>query len=619
MKIKIILFVIFIITATATSFSQSLRRAETEAGVDSVWQGINLPQGYTGKDVIIGITDWGFDYTHPVFFDTTLTHSRIIGVWDMFRSQGPHPAGYNYGTEYTDTADILAAMSDTSNVYQYGYHGTHVASIAGGSGGGSKYRGIAFEADLLFATFLVNEQAVIDAFNWMYQIARTKGKRLVINMSWGLYYMDNLDGTGRLAHTIDSLTDLGVVFVTSAGNNGNVNFHLGQNFSQKQDTLRSQITFYSGHHDSLWGQSISMTNSPYTSFQFAIQYLNTENAVTGTTPFYATSDNCDIDTFAIFNGDTIIYNLTTESANTDNHRPQARLRIQNGNYSGKICLLVSASAGEFHAWNVAELTNDVGNWGNDFIQPVKDSSWTAGDTRYGLGAPANIKNVITVAAHRSSKMVNNTLTGGEIASFSSYGSTIDGRLKPEISAPGVSVIAALSSFTTTFSGNVNTTVNFRNKQYGFAELSGTSMSSPFVTGVVALMLQANPKLSPAEIKSILASTAKQDKFTQTSGQERFGYGKTDAYQAVKKALETNHIATPQKPCWHAYPNPCRQAFVITNNSDRPLHITIYNMEGQTLHTLIVDGNAEQIDTSNWSKGIYLLKSEDGNTIKIVKQ
>ena len=155
----------------------------------------------------------------------------------MFRSQGPHPEGYDYGTVYTDTADILAAMCDTSNVYQYGYHGTRVASIAGGSGGGSKYRGVAFEADLLFATFLVNEQAVIDAFNWMYQIAQSRNKRLVINISWGLYYMDNLDGTGRLSHTIDSLTGLGVVFVTSGGNNGDVNFHLGQNFTEKQDTM----------------------------------------------------------------------------------------------------------------------------------------------------------------------------------------------------------------------------------------------------------------------------------------------------------------------------------------------------------------------------------------------
>ena len=619
MKIKIILCIILVINISATLFSQSIRRAETEAGVDSVWQGINLPQGYTGKDVIIGITDWGFDYTHPVFFDTTLSHSRIIGVWDMFRSQGPHPEGYDYGTVYTDTADILAAMCDTSNVYQYGYHGTHVASIAGGSGGGSKYRGVAFEADLLFATFLVNEQAVIDAFNWMYQIAQSRNKRLVINISWGLYYMDNLDGTGRLSHTIDSLTGLGVVFVTSGGNNGDVNFHLGQNFTEKQDTLRSQITFYSGSHDSLWGQSISMTNSPNTSFQFAIQYLNGENSVIGTTPFYASAGNTYIDTFAVFNGDTIIYNLLTEDADIDNHRPQARLRIKKGDYKGKICLLVTAANGEFHAWNVAELTNDVGNWGNDFIQPVKDSSWTAGDTHYGLGSPANINNVITIAAHRSSMMVNNTLTGGEIASFSSFGGTIDGRIKPEISAPGVSVIAALSSFTTTFSGTVTAKVNFRNKQYGFAALSGTSMSSPFVSGVVALMLQANPKLTPAEIKNILIATAKQDKFTQTSGQERFGYGKVDAYQAVKKALETTHIAEKTSHSLQAYPNPCRQYITINNHDNIPLRISIYNIEGKILNTITIDGNNKQIDTSKWAKGIYLLKTDDGDAVRIVKQ
>ncbi len=617
MKINISICITISLFIYNITFAQSVRRAATEAGVDSVWQGINLPQGYTGKDVIIGITDWGFDYTHPVFFDTTLTRSRIIGVWDMFRSQGNPPEGYTYGVEYLDTSDILAAQCDTSNVYQYGYHGTHVASIAGGSGGGSRYRGVAFEAEFLFATFLVSEQAVTDAFNWMYRIACARGKRLVINMSWGLYYMDNLDGTGSLAHTMDSLSQLGVVFVTSGGNNGDVNFHLGRNFSQQQDTLRSQITFYAGAHDSLWGQSVSMTNSSQSHFSFALQYLNSQNETIGYTPYYSTTQNSYIDTFAVFNGDTIIYNVLTEASVGNHLRPQARLRVKKSNFNGKICLSVYAEDGEFHAWNVAELTNNVGNWGNDFTQPIKDTLWTAGDPHFGLGAPANIDPIITVAAHRSSFMVNGTLTGGEIASFSSYGGTIDGRMKPEISAPGVSVTAALSSHTNTFSGTVSSSVNFRGKKYNFTALSGTSMSSPFVTGVVALMLQANPKLTPQEVKNIITATAKQDKYTAKYGTERFGYGKIDAYRAVQKALETVHVSTASTPSCFLYPNPCSHRLTISCPCNT--YIYIYNIQGQLIHSLYTEQDIINISTDTWPCGVYLLRTSRGYTQKIIKQ
>jgi hypothetical protein len=67
--------------------------------VDSVHAGINLPQAYAGNNVLIGITDWGFDYTHPMFYDTSLTATRIRAAWDQYRQAGPAPAGFNYGTE----------------------------------------------------------------------------------------------------------------------------------------------------------------------------------------------------------------------------------------------------------------------------------------------------------------------------------------------------------------------------------------------------------------------------------------------------------------------------------------------------------------------------------------
>ncbi|MEN8928099.1 MAG: S8 family serine peptidase, partial [Flavobacteriales bacterium] len=113
---------------------------------DSVWAGHGLPQSYTGKNVLIGITDWGFDYDHPMFMDTTLTSSRVRAAWDHFKHQGNVPAGFGYGVEYVTPTELDNANSDTAgDYYDYATHGNHVAGIAAGSGGGTKHRGVAFE------------------------------------------------------------------------------------------------------------------------------------------------------------------------------------------------------------------------------------------------------------------------------------------------------------------------------------------------------------------------------------------------------------------------------------------------------------------------------------------
>jgi subtilisin family serine protease len=67
----------------AEKLEPELDGAVKDIRADLVHKGEGLPQPYTGKNVIIGIVDWGFDYTHPTFYDTTLSHSRIIAAWDQ--------------------------------------------------------------------------------------------------------------------------------------------------------------------------------------------------------------------------------------------------------------------------------------------------------------------------------------------------------------------------------------------------------------------------------------------------------------------------------------------------------------------------------------------------------
>ena len=91
-----------------------VNKARFGTRVDSVHAGYNLPQPYHGDGVLIGVLDWGLDYTHPMFYDTTLTTSRIRAVWDQYRQAGPSPGDFNYGSVAESPEDIQSMQSDTS-------------------------------------------------------------------------------------------------------------------------------------------------------------------------------------------------------------------------------------------------------------------------------------------------------------------------------------------------------------------------------------------------------------------------------------------------------------------------------------------------------------------------
>ncbi|WP_448583922.1 S8 family serine peptidase [Thermocrinis sp.] len=97
---------------------------------------------------------------------------------------------------------------------------------------------------------------------------------------------------------------------------------------------------------------------------------------------------------------------------------------------------------------------------------------------------------------------------GKIAFFSSRGPTRDGRIKPDITAPGYFVLGPLAGSTDEY-----------------ILMAGTSMTTPIVAGLVALLLETNPNLDVFEVRNILTSQALSDGFTGSLPNNIYGYGK----------------------------------------------------------------------------------------------
>lgn len=586
-----------------------LDKAVKDTRADSVQRGINLPGAFTGKDVLIGVTDWGFDYGHPMFYDTLLTQSRVYAAWDQYKQVGNLPTGQNYGVEYDTPSELAAAETDTANIYSHHTHGSHVAGIAGGSGAGSVYRGFGFESQYLFTTFYLDQASAIDAFVWMKDKAEAAGKRLVVNMSWGVYYnqMGSLDGFSLLSEALDELSGTNnIVFVAAAGNNNGTNFHIKKTFNN--NFFNSQVGFYAyAANPYMWGECITAWGQQGHNFSNKISVYNNLGTLLVTSPYYSTSTTGYLDSILVAGNDTIVFNVSSETANPLNGKPGMQIRIRSLNANNRIVLTGSAVDGTVHYWNLPELTNGAGNFGQTFT--TYGSNGITGDSFYAIGEPGCTNSVITVAAYTSSYVSGsgNTIGGGP-ASFTSIGPLHNETMKPDIAAPGVNVISSISSYTDAAYTAV-ASITFNNKTYDFAKFSGTSMATPCVTGIVSLILDANPTLSSQQVKDIIKITARLDNYTGNivaPGDTKWGMGKVNAYAAVKLALNTASLNENAKAVpFVLYPNPTSEVLHVLNINDLPVSVmSIVSLDGKVIEPRV---DVNTINVSGLKNGLYFLK------------
>ncbi len=506
----------------------TLDMAVPAANVDDVWSGA---PAYTGAGVLVGVIDSGIDWRHDDFRHANGT-TRLKAIWDLYGAGSPPPAGFTYGAEW-DQTEINASLTGGGAVNEVDTngHGTHVSGIAAGNGRASsgQYKGVAPDADLLFAKPFNNggfaEDKTIDAMNYLVQKAQALGQPIAINMSLGGHFGAH-DGTSAQERVIDDLSGPGVVFCVAAGNEGE-NYLAEAGASAGHDFILRVLTYEpnpgadnDGWVVILWYDGASSTAVRVSGPNFPGSWVLPGQTGSGSTPDgFLVVDNASQGADPI-NGDKLCIIQVDDRAGIDVRAADWTIAVDDG-------------TGATHAW-------------------VVQSSMTVGfpnsDQSYSLGMPAGAESAVSVAAWKTRTNWPGTggtfgYTGdwgaaeiGDLAPFSSRGPTRDGRQKPDVAAPGMAIISCYSQ---NQSPAADPALRVPGDDYWVTQ--GTSMATPLVCGVVGLMLEKNPDLTAAEVRSILRSTASHDAFTGAGWNVRFGAGKVDA--AVALAAVTG-VETP---------------------------------------------------------------------------
>ncbi len=621
--------------------------ARVTTRVDSVHGGFNLPMPYNGAGVIVGVVDAGFDFGHPSFFDTTGTVYRVKQAWLQKNNTGPNPAGYSYGTEITDSTTLWNVGYDN-----LGTHGTHVGGICAGSGfgsptGGKKFRGMAYKSDMVFVGITPDKSQwistgatdMIDGINYIFNYATSVSKPAVVNLSWGSP-LGPRDGTGLFSQALDNLTGAGKIFVCSAGNNGGDSIHIQQTFTSTDTIVQTFLRIEPNPEGKktwvdMWGDS---------SKTFCAEVALFNNGEIASTGFVCLDDSMHDFTLLGINNDTCFVSITT-SASEFNNRPRIFLDFDNRSTIDSICIRVKGTDGTINFWNTF-VTNTTGYYGA-FLR--YGYSWaTNGDNVMTMSDIASSKSAISIGAYASKTSWTNIslqtysyssyVTQGNLVPFSSHGPTSDNRIKPDITGPGLTVGSAISSYDSTFYSTgpdylfvINKYHNAgNNRDYPYGMLSGTSMSSPAVSGITALMLQVKPDLDPQTVKDIFAQTAITDGFTGTipvGGNEFWGNGKVNAYGSVKYVVQLvtglQTIAGGTLDC-NVFPNPNEGAFTIDYEakSSETLNVDLFDELGKIILSEQWNVNSgynfKQFDLKNFNTGVYFINVSSEKNFSLMK-
>ncbi len=501
-------------------------------GAPAVWQG---PPGLHGEHVRVAIIDTGVDYTHANFggpgtvaaFNTAFANSTAPADPTMFGPNAPKVKG---GTDLV--GDAYNASDPTSvpvpdpNPLDCNGHGSHTSGTATGFGvtaAGTTYKG-PYDASTPSQNFIIGPgvapladlymvrvfgctgttNVVVDAIDWA-----VSHDMQVISMSLGSDFGNEDDAD---AEASENAVDSGVVVVASAGNAGNIPYVAGDPSTGEKVVSVAAID----SHSSFPAESLALTPSG----NITVLDSNGIPAANGTTlPVIVLPDTKGTG----INGVSLGCDPTEYTAAGVTGKLVVTAR-------GTCARVARAIFGQQAGAAAVALINNAAGYppyeGPINSDPDTGVAYTVTIPFVGVQGGAST-DPATLVASATATFTTTTLvnpTFRQFASFTSAGPRgSDGHLKPNVSAPGVSIFS-----TAVGTGN-----------QGLFE-SGTSMAAPHVAGSAALTVQAHPHWDAAEIADAVVNTADATQLVGYSPQLG-GNGLVQPYGATRTSV-TAHAA-----------------------------------------------------------------------------
>jgi subtilisin family serine protease len=514
-----------------------------------------------GKNVLIGIIDvQGFDFSHPDFLDDK-GKTRFVRIWDQGGANRPSPhkrspekfaKAFDYGSELTGE-QLNTALENAPNFNLPPYelepqsqmdessHGTHVASIAAGNHGVCSKAMIAgvvvslSKEDNDRRRNFYDSTRLAHAVDYLITLAKELDLPVAINISLGTNGHAH-DGSSALNRWIDSAVSLpGRAICVAAGNagqevaefDGDIGYVMGRIHTSGKIAARGLVA------DIEWlvvGNGVADISEN----EFEIWYSSQDRFTVSVKPPGPDSkwigpvaprefiENKQLSDKTFIS----IYNEVYNPANGSNYisiylspflNDAGIVGVPAGQWTVRLQGL-EVKDGKFHGWIERDDPRRVGRIGSDkfawrFPSFFSAKSMVDNSSVSSLGCGFRILSVANL--NEAKEIINIT---------SSQGPTRDGRNKPDVAAPGTDIAAANG---------------FADAANPWIEMTGTSMASPFVTGVVGLMLGTNRNLTAAQIEGIVQCTAHPLPGADFAWVDTAGFGRIDPEKCLEEAAKIN--------------------------------------------------------------------------------
>ena len=502
---------------------------------------VHREMGITGKGVLVAILDRGIDWANRDFRNPDGT-TRIDSIWDP--SSGKIEI---YDRVQINEALKTGRMLPTRDAVG---HGTTTAAIVAGNGFNSqaRYAGIAPEATLIIAKItsdgapahdgqaaeqpFYQQALVLQAMDYVSQRAKKLSLPCVILLNIGTMGGPT-DGTSAMCRKIDAMVGPdkpGMAFVTGPGDAGGRQNHAG-GVVPKQGKI--VIRFWKDSEKpiniDLWypetdrlsvsvvrGGNVECKSSsepPDNDGWFASKGKRCRYMHLGSKKLYFGAEQTKKrEVWFTLAGPRGEYEIVLQGKQIES----------NPNGSKFDALLVSANPPDTITAPFHRFLNHV----------VTGSIWDGASAKHNICPGDFVFRTSYKDVTGVTRVLNREGAVGELWKGSSTGPTLDGRLGVHFCTPGNHIFTTYCP--TSSWAQQRYAFNFvaTGQDWIYGRASAVSASAPVATGIVALMLQADPSLDAIQIRETLCRTARKDRLTGEVPNPRWGFGKADAYQAV---------------------------------------------------------------------------------------